>query len=243
MTLRSTTRVFLILLLTGLATACKNQVSVLLVLGGHEYDTLEFFEAFRSLDGIVFDSVTQPGAMKLLASDRVLDYDVVAFYDFMPDMDLKDSTIFLNLTNKGQPMLFLHHSLCTFQHWDGYMQMVGGRYHMPEFGADSLLWSDYKHDIELEVQITDSRHPVTKGIEAFTIRDEGYSNIRYMPGITPLLETNHPDCSPVNGWVNSYDQSTIVYLMLGHDKHAYSNATFRKLLSNSINWLSMQSVH
>ena len=221
-----------------MCSACNKPISVLLIVGGHSYDTTEFFETFRTLDGIIFDSVSQPAAMNLLVSDQVLDYDVLVFYDFVPDMEPADSTVFLNLTCRGQSMLFLHHSLCTFQSWEGYMQMIGGRYCSPEYFADSLLWSDYKHDIELEVQITDSRHPVTKGIEAFTIRDEGYSNVGYMPGITPLLETDHPHCSPVNGWVNSYDQSTIVYLMMGHDRHAYTNDAFQQLLENSIHWLS-----
>lgn len=227
-----------ILIFLGIISACEKPESVLLVLGGHEYDTTEFFETFGSLDGVDFDSVSHPGAMELLASDQILNYDVVIFYDFIPDMDQSDSTVFLHLSNLGISMLFLHHSLCNFQGWEGYMQMVGGRYHTPGFGTDSLLLSDYRHDIQLEMQITDPNHPVTAGIEAFTIRDEGYSNIAYMPGITTLLETDHPDCSPITGWVNSYDRSTIVYLMLGHDKHAYSNEAFKKLLTNSIHWLS-----
>ena len=240
MTLKTSSLLLIFFFLAGLTAACKKQVSVLVVVGGHEYDTTEFFEAFHSLEDITYDSISQPDAMKLLASDRALDYDVVVFYDFIPDMDLKDSTVFLYLADRGQSMLFLHHSICTFQGWDGFADIVGGRYYMPEFGVDSLLWSDYKHDIELEVNITDSNHPVTQGIEDFTILDEGYSNVGYMSGIKPLLETDHPFCSPVNGWVNTYDQSTIVYLMLGHDRHAYSNEAFQQLLVNSIHWLSIK---
>lgn len=238
MNLRSGFLLLLFLVFAGLTTACKKRVSVLVITGGHAFDTTEFFAAFSNLEGVHFDSVSQPEAMNLLGSDRVLDYDVLAFYDFVPDMKPADSTVFLNLASRGQSMLFLHHSLCTFQNWEGYMKMVGGRYHMPGFGTDSLLLSDYKHDIDLEMQISDSQHPLTKGVETFTIRDEGYSNIEYMPGITPLLETDHPDCSPITGWVNSYDRSSIVYLMLGHDKHAYSNEAFRKLLENSIHFLA-----
>ena len=238
MNLRSGFLLLLFLIFAGLTTACKKRVSVLVITGGHAFDTTDFFAAFSTLEGVHFDSVSKPEAMNLLASDRVLDYDVLAFYDFVPDMKPADSTVFLTLASRGQSILFLHHSLCNFQSWDGYMQMIGGRYCSPEFFADSLLWSNYKHDIELKVQIADSHHPVTRGIEAFTIRDEGYSNIAYMPGITPLLKTEHPDCSSIVGWVNSYDRSNIVYLMLGHDKQAYSNEAFKILLTNSIHWLS-----
>jgi len=181
--------------------------------------------------------------MEILASERVFEYDVLAFYDFIPDMDPTDSSIFLNLCSKGIPLLFLHHSLCTFQRWDGFMDIVGGHYCMPGFGHDSLLLSDYKHDIELDIKVSDPNHPVTRGMEDFTIPDEGYSNVSYRQGITPLLETGHPYSSPVVGWVNEYDHSTIVYLMLGHDRHSYSNDSFQELLTNSIHWLSKNQNH
>jgi len=136
--------------------------------------------------------------------------------------------------------LFLHHALCTSQKWDGYMKMVGGRYVMAGYGADSILVSDYRHDIDMEISIVDSHHPVTLGMEAFTIHDEGYSNITVLDGVTPLLTTGHPDSYPVMGWAHSNEQSDIVYLMLGHDRHAYMNPAFKQLLNQSIHWLSKQ---
>ena len=74
----------------------------------------------------------------------------------------------------------------------------------------------------------------------FNIHDEGYSNITVLPGITPLLKTDHPDCTPLVGWTHKQDQSTIVYLMLGHDKHAYENPAYIQLLNQSIHWLAEQ---
>ena len=44
---------------------------------------------------------------------------------------------------------------------------------------------------ELDVHVIDPDHPVSDGVEDFSILDEAYSNISYMPGITPLLETDH----------------------------------------------------
>jgi len=232
-----------LILLTAivLLTACsKNPISVLLVTGGHNFDTVEFFQLFRSMEEFEFDSVSHPEALGLLSSEKKDSYDLILFYDFVPGMELKDSVVFLTLAREGKPMLFLHHSLCSFQRWDGYMQMVGGKYVMAGFSSDSSAFSDYRHDIDLYVEVLDPDHPVSRGIENFTIHDEGYSNILLADQIHPLFGTSHPDCSPIVGWVNRFDRSTCIYLMFGHDKQAYSNESFKQILRNSIQWLTSQ---
>jgi len=232
---------YLILIVSvALLAGCKQSSKVLVVVGGHAYDTLEFFQMFNALDRVEFDSISHPRAMDLLASEQTLSYDVLVFYDFIPPMELEDSVVYQNLTRKGMPLLFLHHSLCNFQQWEGFGQMVGGKYVMPDFGNDSVNFSDYAHDLELEVQVLDPDHPIARGIEDFHIHDEGYSNIRISADIHPLFGTPHPQCSPMMGWIHPCQSSTIVYLMFGHDRHAYENESLRQILANSINWLSKQ---
>ncbi len=216
---------------------CKQPVQVLVVLGGHDFDTTEFFDALGALEEVEYEAVYHPEALKMLHQDHADAYDVFVFYDFLPDMPEKDSTVFIELISQGKSMLFLHHALCTSQEWDGYMEMVGGRYVMPGFGADSSEFSDYRHDIDMEIGIVDPSHPVTFGMKSFTIHDEGYSNIAVLDGVTPLLTTDHPDSSPVVGWAHLYKQSKIVYLMLGHDRYAYENPAFGQLMRQSIHWL------
>ena len=211
---------------------------VLLVVGGHDFDTTEFFDTFHAMEGIHFDSISHPDALHLLSSEYINSYDVLLFYDFKKDLPKKDSSIFLNLTQKGIPMIFLHHAMCTFQAWDGYLDIVGGRMVDPGYAKDPSEASGYKHDIDIQIEIVQPEHPIAQGIDNFLIRDEGYSNITVAPDIELLLTCNHPDCSEYVGWVNSYANSTIVTLMLGHDKVAYGNESFQKILYNSINWLS-----
>jgi len=232
---------YLILLVSqALLAGCKQASRVLVVTGGHAYDTLEFYQMFSSLDRVEFDSISHPRAMDLLASEQALSYDVLVFYDFIPPMELKDSVVYQNLTRKGIPLLFLHHSLGNFQQWKGYEQMVGGKYVMPGFGDDSASLSDYAHDLELDVQVLDPNHSITRGVEDFRIHDEGYSNIRISPDIHPLFGTPHPQCAPMMGWIHPYQNSTIVYLMFGHDKLSYENESLRQIMANSIGWLSKQ---
>ena len=236
--MKKTTILIALIIVAGFLTGCSKPVSVLVISGGHAYDTVEFFDAFRSLEHVKFDPVYHPEALTMLQTGKTDAYDVLVFYDFIVDMPERDSIVFENLTRQGKPMLFLHHALATFQTWDGYMEMVGGRYVIPGYCTDTTLFSDFKHDIDLEVKVADPEHPVTLGMKDFTIHDEGYSNILINEGIHPLLSTRHPDCAPVVGWVNQAGNSTCVYLMMGHDKNAYGNESFRHLIRNAIHWLN-----
>ena len=228
----------LILLVTFIG--CNKTVDVLVVLGGHSFDTTEFFDLFNSLDGIEMDSVYYPEAMEVMQSGFTDSYDVLVLYDYMPDLPEADSSVFQMLTSQGKPLLFLHHALCSFQQWDGYMEMLGGKYVMTGPGVDPGSLSDYRHDIDMEIEVVDKGHPVTEGMEDFSIHDEGYSNISLSPGITPLLKTDHPDASPLVGWSTTSNRSTILYLMLGHDRKAYENPSFKQLLEQGIAWLADQ---
>jgi len=228
----------LLLLITFMG--CNKPVNVLVVLGGHSFDTTEFFDLFNSLEGVNMDSIYHPEAMEVMQSGKSETYDVLVFYDFMPNLPESDSSVFLNLTGKGIPLLFVHHSLCSFQLWDGYMEMLGGKYVMAGPGIYPGDVSDFKHDIDMRIELVDMEHPITRDMTDFTIHDEGYSNITLTSDITPLLRTDHPDCSPTVGWTMKKDQSTIVYLMLGHDRLAYQNPSFKQLLERSIFWLAKQ---
>ena len=226
------------LCLAGCNTGSGNLPRVLVIVGGHSYDTTEFWDMFRSLEDIQFDSVSHPRALEVLGSDAVDGYDVLVFYDFQKGLDEKDSAIYLNLTEKGMPMVFLHHALGTFQKWEGYSDIVGGIIVDRRYTDDSTTVLRYKHDLDLHIQIIKSDHPVTNGLDDFIIRDEGYANVQIKGGIDPLLGTNHPDSDPIVGWTNQYKNSSVVTFMLGHDRHAYENESFRKLINNAIHWLS-----
>jgi hypothetical protein len=217
---------------------CSKSTEILVITGGHAYDTTEFFEMFHSLEGISFDSVSHPAALRLLSASEVGKYDLLLFYDYLPDMSLTDSAVFQDLTQQGMPMIFMHHALCTFQGWEGYHQMVGGKYVMPGYNLDSSLHTGYAHDLDLKIEVLDRSHPVTRGIDEFVIHDEGYYNIQINQKIHPLLGTSHQHCAPQVAWINQYQQSTCLYLMFGHDKQAYVNEHLKLLLQNSIQWLS-----
>ena len=150
----------------------------------------------------------------------------------------QEKQVFMEEFEKGTGILFLHHSLASHPEWPGYMKLVGGKYHLPDYTPDSNRISDFRHDITLHVEVLDPEHPVTRGMIDFDILDEGYTNTTRLPGTHPLLQTDHPDCDRIIGWTHEVKNSKVVYLMGGHDRHAYENESFRELVRNAVIWIA-----
>jgi uncharacterized protein len=211
-------------------------MNVLLVTGGHSFDTTGFFNLFSSYEMISVDTVSQPGANKMLEEMNRGTYDVIVFYDMWQDISENQKSAFNKLLEYGTGIVFLHHSLVSYQQWDEYKNILGGKYWQEGFTSDSLKLSDYADDLDLYIKVINRKHFVTKDMQDFQINDEGYSNVEIIPSVIPLLQTTHPSCSKYVAWANEYKQSRIVYIMLGHDNKAYENESFRKLVGNAITW-------
>ena len=221
-------------------------VRILVVTGGHSFNEPAFYNLFKSMDSIAFDTVSQPRAGGLWSAGLANIYDVIVFYDMTSEISGASMKRFLEMCDAGQPLLFLHHSLCSYQNWPEYRNIVGGKYFLePAPGKNKA--SRYKHDISLEIFPAGSPHPVVShtlgGKQSFVLTDEGYADIEVMPDVTPLLMTSHPDCFPLVGWTHRYKNSPVIYLMPGHDEKTYSHPMYLSLVRNSILWLSDQKKH
>jgi type 1 glutamine amidotransferase len=229
-----------LLLIISTLISCNsknNKARILLVTGGHDFDTTEFYGMFASFSEYDFDTLSQPLANKLLAGGIAKTYDAIVFYDSWQTVSEEEKNAYLQLTEIGTGLLFLHHSLVSYQEWDEFSNIRGGRY--PKTNPpDSLNDGHYRHDIDLAVTVLDSSNSVTKGMFDFIIRDEGYSNIIVKEDVTPLLKTNHPDCSEVIAWTHKYNNSKVVYLMGGHDIIALRNKNYARLIGNSLKYLN-----
>lgn len=225
-------------LVMNLNSGCSDDLDVLVVTGGHSFDTVQFFNLFKSYETISLDAISQPEANRLLEKIKSNAYDVLVFYDMWQEITVNQKNAYNKLVENGTGMVFLHHSLVSYQQWDEYKNISGGKYWQEGFTGDSSKLSGYEHDLELDVKILDRDHPVTKDMQDFQIHDEGYSNVEIIPSIIPLLETTHPSCSRYVAWANEYKQSRIIYIMLGHDQKAYENESFRNLVENAIHWVA-----
>ena len=226
-----------VIIYAGCSGGKSRPLEVLLVTGGHNFDTTEFFHTFSQMKGIDITAIEQPEANAMIGRGDGLDYDAAVFYDMWREIDSSAMKGYLELTEKGVGLVFLHHSLVSYQGWDEFTNIIGGKYHQPGAESDSSQISGYAHDLDLKISVLPG-HPVTKDLSDFTILDEGYSNIEVLPDVEILLHTEHELSSPQMGWTHDYGNSHVVYLMLGHDKHAYENPAFQQLVRNAILYVS-----
>jgi len=233
----------LIIILFALTSCSKNQEDyyVLIITGGKKIERSDFLRIFDDLN-VDFKEVIQPDANNIYSSPEIHSFDVLIFYDMVQEINEDQKLAFLKLLNTGKGMIFLHHSLVSYQEWDEYEKIIGGRFYQSTNKEDSIRFvqSTYRHDVKIPVQIVSRDHPITRGIDDFVIHDEVYGNYKILSKVNPLITTTHPKSEKVIGWTNTYGKSRIVYIQLGHDHHSYDDPNYRRLIKQSINWVAMR---
>jgi type 1 glutamine amidotransferase len=215
----------------------KRKIKVLIVTGGHDYDREPFYQAFDAIPSITYDTIVHPEANSLIASPTVNQYDVLIFYDMGEKISAEQKQAYINLLNKGKSMIFLHHSLVSYQDWPEFLKIVGGQYHThPVVVNGDTLSANYQHDVTIPVKVERRDHPIVRGIKDFEIFDEIYMDAEISPTVQPLLSTTHPKSMRYLAWVNKYGNSDVVYIQLGHGETGLSNPNFRKILQQAIEW-------
>ena len=144
------------------------------------------------------------------------------------------------MVRTGKGVIFLHHSLADYQQWDEFFEIIGGRYLLKPIVVDGneVPTSSAEGDLDLNIRIIDSEHPVTKGLENFTIHDEAYGGLYVSPTVHPLLGCDHAESAKIIGWANTYGKSRIVTIQIGHNHISYENENYQKLIRQAINWVA-----
>ena len=221
------------------AMSTAEPINLLIITGGHDFERDEFFAAFDSFDNIQWTEIQHPQVRDFWGTDQIKEYDALLFYDMPKEISSEQKESFLDLVEDGMGIVFMHHSLASYPDWSEYMKIIGGHYHQKPYvtARGDTLVSTYKHDVDLTVNV-EKEHPVTQDVNNFTIHDEVYNYYSVVPTVTPLLSTEHPESGELLAWTHTYKKSTIVYLLLGHDHHAYVNENFRKLVHNAVTFVA-----
>ncbi|MDA9764170.1 MAG: ThuA domain-containing protein [Opitutales bacterium] len=226
--------------LTSFSLANQNDLSVLVVRGGHAYDTPEFEEMCQRLEGVSVDLVLTPHMERMKAADIDQKYDAILFLNqnkFYP-ISPKNRKQYMDLAQLGLGMVFLQFTLSSQPEWDEYHDLVGGKWFLKNYTEDPKLHSTYFTDLTVDIKILDTEHPVTQDLDDFTMTDAFYGNIHIDPNVHPLLGSNNPELAPILAWAHTYKQSKVVYINPGFTKEAYENESYQKLIKNSLKFVA-----
>jgi type 1 glutamine amidotransferase len=216
----------------------QGKIRVLLTSGGHGFQAEPFYAAFDAMPDVEYTKAELPKEAGLLKPGLEKDFDCIVMYDMVPAIKPDQQQAFVKLLEKGIGVVSLHHNLGAHRDWDEFRKIIGGKFCLKDQVIDGEEYkkTPWSHGEQLKVTVVDKEHPITKGVKDFEIHDETYGKYYTAPGIHVLLKTDHPKNNPDLAWTTSYGKSRVVYLMLGHDAHAYKNPNFRKLVHQSIRW-------
>jgi type 1 glutamine amidotransferase len=211
------------------ATLSGTPTRLLVVTGGHDYPT-SFYTLFEQ-EGLVWDHAVSPE--DAYQRDLVPSYDVLVLYDMPKSVSPEARDRLEAFAKAGKGIVAIHHAIVSYADWDWYRDLVGGRYF--EQARNGHAASSYLHDVDIVVEPA-RRHPITEGIEPFTIRDETYRGMWISPDNTVLLTTSHATSDGPVAWISAYPNSRVVYVQLGHGAEAHHNPVFRTLVRRAILW-------
>lgn len=216
----------------------QTPLNVAVVTGGHGYDQDQFLTAFDRVAPARIEVMAHPQFARKLEEGFSRDYDAVVLYNF--DRRLTDAQRqgFLDLLEKGTGLVALHHGVAAYPKWPEYPEIIGVKYFLEpgEWRGKEYARCQWKHDVEMPVHVAAEDHPVTRGLEDFTIHDETYKGQWFDPDATVLLTTDRETSDRVVAQAKRYGETRTVYLQLGHGARAYNNGNFQEVLARAVRW-------
>lgn len=179
---------------------------LLVVTGGHPFEAAPFKQMVETL-GVEVTYAEQPAAQALLNPKAAAPFDAILCYD-MPGIGFQmggkaplfpapsnDARQGLDaLCESGKPLLFLHHALAGWPAWEGYAEIMGGRFHYMPAMLRGRYYPDsgYILDADYEVAVAAPDHPICAGLpSSFAICDELYQCPVFEADVTHLFTAKH----------------------------------------------------
>lgn len=214
-----------------MAPNASQPLTLAVVTGGHTFDVRAFQHVFEAMENV--DFYVQSMDDFTSAPDAAAQYDVVLFYNmhgFKPGQELPwyQRNIFSTLENLGttkQGIVVLHHALLAFKEWPLWSELVG--IEARTFG--------YHHGDPVTAHVA-AQHPITEGLESWTMPDETYTMADAGAGNEILLTTDHAQSMKTLGWTRQFRQSRVFCYQPGHDARAFNDANFRRVVERGVKW-------
>lgn len=213
----------------------KRTPSVAVVTGGHAYDVPAFHRLFRHYAGEMEVLIQHLDDFACSPPEVRQAYDAVVFYVMMMEGPMDEGqpwyagrpkTALAQLGETPQGIVVLHHALLAYPQWPVWSRLVG----IEERGFGYFIGET------LRTEIADPDHPITRGLDPWTMVDETYTMAEAGPGNHVLLRCDHPKSTRTLAWTRQHGQARVFCYQAGHDDQTWSDASFREVLRRGILW-------
>jgi trehalose utilization protein len=214
-----------------------DKIKVAVVFQGHPFDVPGFRDMFDRMPDV--DYYLQDYENWAVDAGKVWsEYDVHLFYDMHywgrfatrgPRAEARVKETIGRLGETEQGILVLHHALLSFTDIDSFNALCNsGNRRLKGCTAGETV----------ETLIANPNHPITRGLQPWTMTDEVYILDEPQAGSDVLLTTNNPKSTKALGWVHQYRQSRVFCYESGHDNEVYTNPSYQVVLHRGIQWLA-----
>lgn len=178
--------------------------------------------------GVVWDMVTVNALRWTMAGERHRDLrDEWAFVLTDHEADALAAHV-----RDGGGLLALHTAVICFDTRPVWHDTVGA----------SWDWDRSAHPPlgEVVVTVTDAgrEHPLTAGLESFSIVDEAYGFLREEPDLVPLLTAEHGGRDHPLLWARRVGTGRVVTDLLGHDASSVAHPIHAEILRRAARWVA-----
>ena len=162
--------------------------------------------------------------------ERIKQFDIIMQYTtgMQPTKEQEDGLC--DFIQNGGGYVGIHSATDSFKNCDRYWEMVGGRF--AGHGGGTFT-----------VYIYDHEHPITKDLKDFEIQDETYAhNYHRNAQMRSLTRMNRGNERQSMAWVSSYGKGRVFYTSNGHDRRAWDNPHFQRLVVRGAYWAAGRKV-
>jgi len=166
--------------------------------------------------------------LSALVAPNLDPYDLIVFYYTVGEITDAQKNGLLNHIASGKGYVGVHSAADSFRECPEYRAMVGGHF---------VTHPRYR---EYQVNIVDSAHPITEGLNEFMVTDEQYI-LDYDTRVHVLASALWKGAAAPVVWTKGWGKGRVFYLALGHDAAACRHEKFPILLQRGALWAGTPS--